>query len=346
MFPLIVRLRSIVAHIVLCAAGFVCCGVSLAQSFSIEQRWVIGGKGSWDYLTADAATSRLYVSHETEVDVVDLSTGHVVGKIQGLKRCHTIVIPPGSENGFVSDGGGNRVVVFRLEDLKTIASIPAGMNPDGAVYEPVTKTIWAFNGGSKTATVIDVNALKVVATVPLPDKPEFPVTDGHGQIFVNLEPSSSVLHIDAQTHELVDTWKLKSCEGPSGLAIDTSDKRLFSVCDGHMAISDYTDGKQIGNAKIGDGADAVAFDFDEQLAFAPNEDGTLSIVDTAAPGYPVRQTLPTMNGARTLAFNPVSDLLYIVSAKLGPPSPPTPGSRHNRPPALPGTFTVLVVGHH
>lgn len=317
-----------------------------AQKFSVQQRWVIGGEGSWDYLVADAPAHRLYIAHLTKVDVVDTGTGKLVGAIQGLKHCHGIVIPPHSDKGFISDGGANQVVVFKLGDLSTITAVPAGTNPDGMVYEPTTNTLWAFNGGSRNATVIDVASLKPVATLPLNQKPEFPVTDGDGQIFVNLETNNSIDHIDAHSRQVVDTWKLKNCTEPSGLAIDTAGKRLFSVCDGHMAITDYTSGKSLGNARVGDGPDATAFDPHRQLAYASNEDGTLSIIDTAAPGFPVKQLLPTMKGARTMAFDPSSGRIYIVSAKLGPLGPPLPGVAHNRPPAIPGTFTVLVIGRN
>ena len=315
------------------------------KTFQVEQRWSVSGDGSWDYLTADGSAHRLYIAHQTRVDVLDTTSGKVVGVIQGLTRCHGIVIAPDGKTGFISDGGANKVVVFNPATLAITGEIPAGTNPDGMVYEGSTNTLWAFNGTSKNATVIDAAKLKAVATIALPGKPEFPATDNEGMVFVNIEDTNSVMRLDAKAMKVTATWPLRSCESPSGLALDTFGHRLFSVCDGKkMAVTDSRTGKPLATPSIGDGPDATAYDPQSKLAFASNGDGTLSVVDAGKPGYPVIQTLATMKGARTMAFDAATDTIYTVSTKQGPMPAATAAVPHPRASAVPGSFTVLVIG--
>lgn len=316
------------------------------QPFKVQQRWIIGGDGSWDYMTVDPAAHRLYIAHQTRVQVVDLGTGKLVGSIGGLTRCHGIVIAPGGTIGFISDGGANAVVTFDPATLTRLGDIPAGTNPDGMVYEPATDALWAFNGGCKNATVIDLEKRAVVATVALPGKPEFPAADGEGTIFVNIEDRNAIVRIDAKTQRTTASWPLAGCESPSGLAIGTTVGRLFSVCDGkRMAITDTRSGKSLATPHIGEGPDATAYDATRNMAFSSNEDGTLTVIDTAKPDYPVLQTLPTMNGARTMALDSATGEIYTVSAKLGAAPAASSAAQHVRPTAIAGTFTVLVIGN-
>jgi YVTN family beta-propeller protein len=314
--------------------------VRAQKPFHIENRWVIGGDGSWDYMLADSSSHRLYIAHQARVDVVDTSTGKPLGAVTGLTRTHGIVLAPDGRTGFISDGGANVVVVFDPASFAVLARIPAGANPDGMAYEPVTKTLWAFNGASKNATVIDIAGRKAIGTVALPGKPEFPVVDGAGTVFVNIEDKNAVVRIDARSQKVTATWPLAGCESPSGQAIDIAGARLFAVCDGRkMAVTDAKSGKSLATPAIGEGPDATAYDPGSKLVFSSDgESGTLTVIDAGKPGYPVVQTLPTMEGARTLAFDAATGKVFLVSAKLKK----DPGQK--RPSALPNTFTVLEVG--
>src|SRR5690242_2421978 len=201
------------------------------QRYSIQHKWTIGGEGGWDYLTADPAAHRLYVTHGTRVEVLDTNTGKVIGRIQGLQGIHGVALDDSGKYGYISDGRAGTVVMFDRSSLKKLDSIPVGTNPDGIVFEPVTKTVWAFNGRSSNVSVIDTATRKVVATIALPGKPEFPVADGTGTIFDNIESKNSIVRLDAKSKTLTATWPLKNCDSPSGLAIDTAKRRLFTVCD-------------------------------------------------------------------------------------------------------------------
>jgi DNA-binding beta-propeller fold protein YncE len=268
----------------------------------------------------------------------------VVGAVTGLKGTHGVALDPEGAFGYISDGGANAVIVFDRKSFAVLASVPAGTNPDGIVYEPVTKTVWAFNGRSKNVTVIDTLTRAAVATIALPGKPEFPQADGKGVVFANIEDKNSVARLDARSKTLTDTWPVEGCESPSGLAMDREHARLFAVCDGKkMAVVDATSGKVLALPAIGDGPDAASFDRKDQMVFSSNGEGTLTSVD-AKDGYKPVQTLATQKGARTMTFDEASGRAYLVTAEFGARPEPVAANPRPRPSIVPDTFTVLVVG--
>ena len=314
------------------------------QPYQVVDHWIIGGAGGWDYLLADPAAHLLYITHGPRVEVVDSSSGKVITAIAGMKGTHGIALDDSGKYGYISDGGSNNVLVFDRHTFQTITTIPAGINPDGIVFDPSTKSVWAFNGRSNNATVIDTAANQVVATLDLPGKPEFPVADGHGSVYANIESTNQIVRFEARTRKLTATWKLKDCDSPTGLAIDRDHHRLFAVCDGKkMAVLDADDGNQLASPEIGDGPDATTFSPTRQLVFSSNGAGTLSVVD-AAHGYKTIENLPTAPGARTMAYDEKTDRAYLVTAKFAPSPAPTAQTPHPRPSSVPNTFEVIVVG--
>jgi DNA-binding beta-propeller fold protein YncE len=320
--------------------------VSAQSPYKVLDKWKIGGDGWWDYLTADSAAHKLYLSRGPQVLVVDAVTGKQIGAITGMHGTHGIALDDAGKYGYITDGApANAVVVFDRTTLASVATIPTGgQGPDGIVFEPVTKTVWAFEGRSKDAAVIDAATWKVVALVPLPGRPESPVADGKGLVYDNLEDKSAIIRIDARTRAITANWPLTGCEGPSGLAIDAAGAHLFPVCDKQMAVVDTASGKTIANPTIGDGPDAAGFDAAHKLAFASCGEGVLSVVDASKPGYPTIETLPTERGARTMAYDAGADRIYTVTAEFGPRPAATPENPRPRPPILPGSFTVIVIG--
>jgi YVTN family beta-propeller protein len=272
-------------------------------------------------------------------------TGKVVGSVIGLKGIHGVAFDDTGKFGYVSGGGANAVIVFDLNSFEKVATIPAGTNPDGMVFEPVTRTIWAFNGRSKDVTVIDTANRTVIATVALPEKPEFPTVDGSGMVFDNIEDKNAIVRLDAKTKKLTATWPLNGCDSPSGMAIDVSGHRLFSVCDGKkMAVVDFQSGKRLATAAIGNGPDAAVYDPDHKLAFSSNGDGTLTVIDASKDSYPVLQTVQTQSSARTMAFDSTNSKVYLVAAEFGPRPAATSDNPRPQPSVLPGSFSVRVVG--
>src|ERR1035437_1780578 len=223
--------RSFAAAALLCGLVAAVRPVSAQQPYKVLDRWKIGGDGFWDDLTADGQAHRLYLTHGMRVDAVDTQTGKLIGSITGLHGTHGVALDNAGKFGYISDGGGNAVVVFDRATLATLATIPAGTGPDSIIFEPATQTVWAFNGRSRDATVIDAATRKVVATIPLPGKPEFSAVDGKGIVFDNIEDKNQIVRLDAHTLKLTDTWPA-GCESPSGLAFDVPGARLFPVCDG------------------------------------------------------------------------------------------------------------------
>jgi YVTN family beta-propeller protein len=320
--------------------------VALAQgSYHLITQWKIGGEGGWDYVAADAGAHRLYVTHGARVEVLDSDSGKVIGAITGLQGTHGVALDAAGKYGYISDGRANAVVVFDLKTLKTVTSIPAGTNPDGITYEPVTKTVWAFNGRSSNATVIDAKTQKVVATVSLPGKPEFPVADGKGSVYDNIESKNEIVRFDAAAQKITAEWPLAGCDSPSGLAIDRASRHLFAVCDGKkMAVVDADTGKVLATPEIGEGPDAAGFDAKDKLAFSSNGEGTLTVVDASKPGFPVVQSVTTQRGARTMAFDSANGRIYLPTAQFGIRPAATAENPHPRPVIVPDSFTVLVVG--
>jgi YVTN family beta-propeller protein len=316
------------------------------SQYHVVDRWKIGGEGGWDYLLADGPAHRLYVTHNARVEVLDTQTGKTVGAITGMKSTHGVALDTDGKTGYISDGAGNAVVVFDRSSLQTLATIPAGTNPDGIVFEPSTRSVWAFNGRSKNVSVIDAETRTVIATIALPGKPEFPAVDGKGTVFVNIEDKNEILKLDARTKEVLANWPLTGCDSPSGLAFDVSGQRLFSVCDGNkMVVTDSTSGKILATPSIGDSPDAAGFDATNKLAFSSNGgDATLSVIDTNGNKYPTVQTLKTAKGARTMALDSSTGRIYLVTAEFGPTAAATDATPHPRPSVIPGSFGVLVVG--
>jgi DNA-binding beta-propeller fold protein YncE len=299
----------------------------------------IGGEGGWDYLTVDSAARRLYVSHATHVVVVDVDAGKVVGDIPDTPGVHGIAIAPELGRGFISNGRGNNLTIFDLKTLKVTGTAAAGENPDSIRYDAVSGRVFAFNGRSKSATVVDAKSGNVAATIPLSGKPEFSVADGKGKVYVNIEDTSELVEIDAAKATVLKKFSLSPCQEPSGLAIDTKNRRLFSVCSNRlMAISNPDTGKVETTLPIGGGSDGVAFDPGTGYAFSSNGDGTMTVVQQSSGKWEIVENIATERGARTVAVDEKTHKVYSPTAKTAP------SQSGGRATFIPDTFKVLVIG--
>lgn len=326
-------------------AGLVAAPAAQAQKpYHVAARWQTGGAGWWDYMSIDPVSHELYITRGAHVMVLNPMTGHVIADMTGLKGTHGVVFAKDGVTGFVTDGGANDVAYFNRRTNKIEGTVPAGKDPDGDTYDPYTNTVWAFNGHTDSATVIDASTKKVLATVALPGKPEFPVSDGKGNIYDNIESKSEIVRIDARTHRITAVWPVAPCKAPSGLAIDVQHERLFSVCDnGMMAVVNAETGKVVATPAIGEGPDAARFDAKDQYALASSgETGTLAVIHEDSPDhYTEVETVKTEKGARTMAMMPDGSRLYTVTVKFGPRPKPTAAHPRPRPTAVPNSFTVI-----
>jgi len=329
--------------ILLFLAGF---GAIAATDYHVIKTYKLGGEGGWDYLTIDSAARRLYISRATHVMVIDADSGKPVGEIADTPGVHGIALAPELGRGFVSNGREGTVSIFDLQSLNTVKKVKVGENPDAILYDPASRRVFTFNGRSHDASALDASKGEVIGTIKLDGKPEFAVSDLKGEIFVNIEDKSEVAAIDPNKLEIKSRWSLAPCQEPSGLAIDRTNRRLFSGCDNKtMAISNVDTGKVIATVPICDGTDASAFDDESGTAFASCHDGNLTIIHEDSPNkFSLTQTVPTQLGARTMALDPKTHDVFTVTAKFGPPPPPTADNPRPRPTILPDSFVVLVVG--
>ncbi|MBF0492537.1 MAG: YncE family protein [Deltaproteobacteria bacterium] len=313
--------------------------------YHIDHRIALEGNQGWDWLILDENANRLYITRGTEVDVMDLATEKIIGTIKNLSGVHGVALVSTLHKGFVSNGKTNTVTSFDLKSYKTLSEIPVGKKPDAILYDSFSKRIFAFNGESHDSTVIDVKKDSVLQTIPLNAKPEFAVSDEKGNIFVNLEDKNSLAVMDAKQMKLIAEWPLTPCESPSGLAIDQKNHRLFSVCENEkMIILNSDTGAFITSVSIGKKPDAAAFEPVTQLAFSPNGEGTLSVVQEKTPDqFEVIANVATQKGARTMALNSKTHSVYLITAKFSDPLPPTATQPHPRPSILPGTVEILVM---
>jgi len=318
-----------------------------AQSagYRLADRWPLGGDGGWDYPTADPARHRLYLSRATHVAVIDTRTGKPSGEVPDTPGVHGIALAADLRRGYASAGKADAVVVFDLDSLRPIASIAVGPRPDAILYDPATREIVALNGGGGSASVIDTAKNEVIGTVTLPGTPEFARSDGAGHVYVNIEDKNALAAIDLKSLKVTAQWPLSGCERPTGLALDVNHHRSFSGCgNAVMVVSDMRLGKSVATVPIGRGVDGVEFDAVLQNAYSANGEGTLTIVHEAGPDqFAVLETLPTARGARTIALDAATHLLYLPTAQFGPTPAATATTPRPRPPILPGTFEVLVV---
>jgi len=321
-----------------------CCSVAAsgAPAYHVSREVPLSGDDGWDYLTADAAAGRLYVTHGTKVQVLKSSDMSTIGEIPDTPGVHGIALAPDLERGYISAGRADSIVVFDLRTLTRLQEIKTtGANPDAILYDPNTHRVFTFNGRGRNATVVDARDNSVIATIDLNAKPEFAVTDLAGSIYVNLEDASSIAAIDAASHTVRATWKLPACEEPTGLAMDRKHWRLFSVCSNKvMDVVDAKSGNVVATVPIGGRVDGVAFDPGAQLAFVSGGDGTMTVVhEDTADKFSVVQTVPTRIGARTVTLDEKTHRVYTVTAKYLP----TEESAAGRPKIAPGTFSVLVM---
>lgn len=315
-----------------------------AQSYAVTERIAFAGDQTyWDYLLADAPSHHLYVTHGNEVLILDLNSGKKVASIANLKRVHGIALAKDLHKGFITDGDDNAVVVFDLTSNSVTQKIKVGKAPDAVLYEPTKKRVYAFNAHSHSASVINAETEKVIATIPLSGIPEFAATDGKGNVYVNIETTNSLVRFDPDGTKVQNEWALAPCKEPAGMAIDAQGRRVFSVCANKVMIVTNADtGKQIANVPVGVEPDAAIYDVEKKLVFASNCDGTLTVVRQESPDkYTVVQNVKTQKEARTMALDPVSHKLYLPYLEVKPgQKAPDPG---NLPEFTPGTFHLIVV---
>lgn len=302
--------------LVACAIWLLCAAFA-ADNYKITKKIPIPGQGGWDYLTVDEGARRVYVSHGTQVEVLDIDAGTLAGTIANTPGVHGVAIAPELGRGFVSNGQSATVTIFDLKTLKEIAQVPTGKKPDGIIYDPATSRVFAFNGGSDSVTVIEAATGKVAGTIDLGGGPEFAAADGTGYVFNNQEDASVVLKIDARKLTVDQRWK--TCATPSSMSMDRANRRLFIGCRSKvMAVMNADTGEVITTLPIGDHVDATAYDPETKLVFNSNGEGTVTVIRQETPDkYSVVETVKTVPRAKTMALDPKTHQLFLSTAENG-----------------------------
>lgn len=309
------------------------------KKFQLVKTLTIGGVGGWDYLAVGPTDNRLYVSHGTQVNIINKQNGDSEGVIPNTTGVHGIAFIPALDRGYTSNGRLNTVSVFELSTGKVLSQISTGENPDAILYEDFSKTIITCNGRSKDLSVIDPATNAVIATINVGGKPETAVSDGKGKLYVNIEDKNEIVAIDIKNKTVTDHWSLSPAEGPTGLCIDRKTRRLFAGCDKVLVVLNADNGKIVDKLAIGDGCDGVAFDNITKTIFTSNGEGSMTVIkEQDADRYVVGYTVATRKGGRTIAIDEATHTLYIPTASFG-----TPESEGKRPPVIPGTFGVMVL---
>ncbi|MBK5272244.1 MAG: YncE family protein [Bacteroidia bacterium] len=311
--------------------------------FQIQKTFHIQSPGGWDYIAVNPGNNRLYLSHGTQVNILNLSTGDSIGVIENTTGVHGIAFDKSQNKGFTSNGRLNNVTVFDLKTNAVITQIPTGANPDAIMYEPFTKKIITCNGRGKNLSFIDPVTNTLIDSIDVGGKPETAASNGSGKLFVNIEDKNEIVEVDLQTMKVEAHWSLAPAEEPTGLAYDKTTNRLFAGCGNKlMAVVDASGGKVINTYPIGDGCDGLAFDMATKNIFTSNGEGTMSVFhEAAADKIDAVATLVTKRGARTITVDQSSHLVYMPTADFEKPDPAAPNAR---PKMIPGTFQVLVIG--
>jgi DNA-binding beta-propeller fold protein YncE len=312
-------------------------------AYHIANVFHIKSAGGYDYTTVDSASNRLYVSHGTQVNVIDKITGDSIGAIKSQNDVHGIALVHALGKGYITNGGANSVIVFDLKTFKVLGHVPTGPFADGIMYDDFSNKVITCNGRGKNMTVIDPTTDQAVATIQLTGWPETATSDGKGRIYVNNAEKSEIDVIDAKTFRVIHTWPIAPGKRASGLAMDRNTMRLFAGCDNQLlVVMDATNGKVVTTLPIGDECDAVGFDKKLRTVYSSNGDGTLTIIkELSANKFKVAENLKTKEGARTNAVDQVTHKIYLPTGEFEPKK-----AGDFRPKIKPGTFQVLVVTEH
>jgi len=301
----------------------------------------------FDYITVDSAARRVYLSHGTEIKVIDADSGALVGNITGLKQDHGVAIASEFGRGFITDGGQGKVIIFDLQSLKVTGEAKADQDADSVAYDPASKRVFVMNGDPHSATVIDAKSGSVVGTIDLGGGPEFAVADGNGTVYVNLEDKSELVAIDSRTLKIKSRWPLAPAGTPTALAMDVAHHRLFSAGRNPqmLVVLDSESGKVVQSFPISAGVDAAAYEPATGLLFVSTREGMVHVFHEDSPDkFSEAETIKTEYGAKTMGLDTKTHNIFVDTADFGPAPAPTAERPHPQRPAIQGTFHVLVYG--
>jgi len=327
-------------------------GMGATGGYHLLKKYTFGAaEGStreyFDYITVDSSARRVYVSHGTEIKVLDADNGTLIGNITGLKQDHGVAVAEEFGRGFITDGAQGKVIIFDLKSLKVVGEAKADKDADSVVYDPDSKRVFAMNGDAHSATVIDAKSGAAVKTIELGGGPEFAVADGSGTVYVNMEDKNEVVAIDSGALTIKSRWAVAPAGTPTALAMDIKHRRLFSAGRNpqKLVVMDADSGKVIQSFPISAGVDAAAYEPETGLLFASTREGMIHVFHEDSPDkFSEVETVKTEFGAKTMGLDTKTHNIFVDTADFAEPAAPTAERPHPQRTAVPGTFRVLVYG--
>lgn len=335
------------AIVLIIAAALIALGANSARAaalYHLIQTVPLGGAAKWDYLTFDPATKRLYVSHGDAVTILDSRHGKVIGQLADLPGSHGIAIDPVSRVVYADSAGRAVLVGFNPRTFAPVTHAPVLDDADGVTYDPFSRQVFVSGGDGDGFTPVSTVTGKAAPNIALGTSPEFHVADGRGSIYVDLVDAGAIARIDSRTDKVTAKWNVAPCLHPKGLAIDPISRRLFASCgNGIGVVVDANSGKVLAALPIGKGTDAARFDPLRRRFLSSNGDGTLSVIgETSAGKFSVIGTVNTARGARTMALDPATGRVFLVTATVTKTLPPATAGGRPHYVFAPGSLKLLV----
>ena len=303
----------------------------------------LGLPDRWDYVHFDPTLHQVFVAHESEITVLDADGPRVIGEVRGIAGAHGVATDPALGVGFADDGKTGRLSVFDLKTFKVIDSIPTDRDSDAVAYLAPTHTVLVANGDGHSLSVVDAALRRRIANVPLGGSPEGVVAEMPGIAFVNIADRQEVVRVDLRKRVVDARWPVPQCVSPHGLAIDPATQRLFTSCkNGKLFVLSARNGRIVATVPIGMGTDTAAFDPERRLIFSSNGDGTLSVISERSPDrFRLLVDAPTALGARTMAEDPESGRVFLVTATPVSSKRPTSAAQPGKPRFEPGAVRMI-----
>jgi hypothetical protein len=289
---------------------------SPAPGYELVRDIDLGAPNVWDYLTVDADAGRVYVSHQTRIDVIDEASGKVLGRVDGFEKARGVAIASKAGKGYASDAAGV-IRVFSLKDFEVLKEIVVPKGADGLIHDPATDTILNSGGDSDTLTVINVKTDEIARKVSLPGSPEYLAADGEGNVFVNITNKNAIAKVAIKKGTVLAVWPMNGCKGPHGLAFDARAGHLFSSCaNQRLMVVDAATGRNLASFPVGKFSDGVVFDPVRRRAISSNGFGTMTVVSASDDGSYSAHDAPTFFGGRTIAINSRTGTVYIAHGNM------------------------------
>lgn len=309
------------------------------ENFKVIKSIPVSGNGGWDYLTVNPTNHFLYVSHSTQVNIVNPETSASEGVIENQEGVHGIAFDD-ENRGYITNGKSNSVFVFDVKTNEKIANINVGEKPDAVIFDEFSKKIIVANAKSNSLSIINPKNLMVEKTIALIGNPEYIASNLKGKIYVNIEDKSKIAEINLAEGKVLNYFSLGKDESPSGLAIDNKTHRLFSACEEHLVVVDAENGKIVSALPIAKGCDGVVFNAKSKMVFASTYSGVISnYLEKSKNDFVVLEDIKTETGARTITLNPMTQKVYVPTAEYGV----SEDKNARRLPVKDGTFHVLEV---